>query len=127
MALYSNTTAKIHLGIASSDTSQDTFLDQIGPQCEAALLADLKIIVEQTTFTEFYGGTGTPRLYLRNTPVQSITTIHSRSDLYFGDGDAYTALDLLTAGDDYALSRDQEFTGSSIKSKSGIVHRIGAL
>lgn len=125
MALYDRSTVKVHLGIASGDTSQDTFLDQIGPQCEAALLSDLKITVEQTTFTEFYSGTGTPRLYLRNTPVQSITSIYTRGDLYYGDGTAYAATDLLTAGTDYTLARDQEYTGTSIKSKSGVVYRIG--
>lgn len=127
MAIFSRTTAKVHLGIASGDTSRDTFLDQIGPQCEAALLNKLKIIVEQTTVTEFLPGTGKNRLFLRRTPVQSITTIHARSDLYYGDGSAPTSADLLTAGTDYALARDQEFTGSNIKSKSGIVYRIGGV
>lgn len=123
--VFDLTTIKVHLGITG--TGEDTFLNQIGPQCEAALLASLGITVEQTTFTEFYSGTGKPRLYLRNTPVQSITTIHSRSDLYFGDGEAETAADLLTAGVDYTLARDQQSSGSNIKSKSGIVHRIGGL
>lgn len=125
MALYDQADVKTHLGITGTD--EDTFLDQIGQQCEAALLNDLKRTVEQTTVTEYQSGTGTNRLYLRRTPVQSITTIHVRGDLYYGDGDAEAAADLLTAGTDYALARDQETTGSNIKSKTGLLYRIGAV
>lgn len=124
MALYDRTAAQTHLGIGATEA---TFLDQVGPQCEAALLAYIKRPVEQTTYTEYHSGTGTPALFLRRTPVQSITTIHERSDLYYGDGDAATSDDLLTAGTDYTLDRDQETTGSSIKSKSGVVFRIGGV
>lgn len=75
--------------------------------------------------TEFYAGNGTPDLMLRESPVQAIASIYEDADAYWGyASDAFAAGDLLTAGEDYALQRDNGL-GTAI-SKTGLVKRIGA-
>lgn len=73
-------------------------------------------------FVEFHRGGGTSRLYLRETPVQSISSIYLDNAAYWGSADgAFAASTLLTDGTDYALvlddSRGQE-------SRSGLIERI---
>lgn len=78
------------------------------------------------TFTEFYDGTGTPYLKLKQRPVQSITTVHEDSDGYFGEPTtAFATADLLTAADDYVLLRDN--ANATEKSLSGQIVRINGV
>lgn len=124
MALTTVSVIKTQLGI--SGTSEDTKLTQLLTQADALIKKYIGQNVEQATYTEFYCGNGTQLLVLNQRPVQSITTIHLDGDGYFGDGSgAFAAADLLTAGEDYVLNRDNNT--ATEKSLSGIVYRIGTV
>lgn len=75
--------------------------------------------------TEYYGGNGRRELFLRQRPVQSVSSVYEDSAAYYGEADgAFPATSLLTAGTDYCLKRDNG-TGAVV-SKSGILLRIGS-
>ena len=76
------------------------------------------------TFTEFYSGNGTRYLHLRQSPVQSVTSVYEDQAAYYGEASgSFAAASLLTAGTDYALRRDN--ANATEKSLSGIIERIG--
>jgi hypothetical protein len=84
----------------------------------------LKRRLDWDTHTEFYSGDGTPFLVLNHWPVHAITSLWLSGNGWFGDGDGFTAADLLVAGDDYALSRSDTATAASL---SGVVRRINGV
>ncbi len=122
MALTTVPKVKLHLGITSNDL--DGQLAQFVEQADALIKNELSIDVEQSTYTEFYPGNGSPQLLLNHTPVQSITSAYEDPDAYYGEAPgAFASNTLLTAGVDYCLVRDN---GSATeKSSSGILLRIG--
>lgn len=115
---------KTHLGIAADDTSLDARLAALIQGVDAAIKSDLRRNIEQATYTEFYSGDGSRALRLKQTPVQSITTVYEDSSGLWGQGaDAFAAATLLTAGADYALDLDQP-DGTSL---SGLLYRVGGI
>lgn len=122
MALTTIALVKARLGIASTDTSQDTLLTTIVAEADDILKNYLGQNVESATYTEYYMGNGRRALCLRQRPVQSITSIHVDSDGYFGYGSSpFGTAELLTAGTAYSL----DLVSSTAFSESGIVWRIG--
>jgi len=78
------------------------------------------------TYTEYYDGTGSRELVLRHRPVQSITSVYVDDDGYYGEGSSpFASADLLTAGEDYCLKRDN--ASESEASLSGVLLRIGSV
>lgn len=122
MALTTKTQIKTLLGV--SDTSLDDVIDLLIPQAEEMIKGYLQREIEQTTYTEYYGGTGDQVLVLNQVPVQSITSVHEDRDGYYGDGtDAFPASTALVEGTDFVLKKD-DATNTEV-SKSGILYRIG--
>lgn len=124
MSLTTISVIKTQLGISGTD--EDAKLTQMLAQADALIKRYCDLQFESATFTEFYSGNGSQTLVLNQRPVQSITTLHEDADGYFGDGTgAFSADDLLTAGEDYVLNRDTN--SATEESRSGIVFRIGTV
>lgn len=78
------------------------------------------------TFTEFYSGTGTNRLPLRQRPVQSVASVYMDFTGYWGEGaNAFGTGALLVAGTDYALARDN--ANATEQSLSGQLCKLGGI
>lgn len=121
MALSSTTRLKLLLGVSASDTSQDSRLAQILAGVEAGVEAYLKRDLEAQTCTEFYDGTGRPKLVLRQYPVSSVSYVYLDQGGYAGQGsDAFASSTLLTAGTHYFLDKED-----SSGSRPGVLVRIG--
>ena len=87
MSLTSRSSAKVYLGIASGDTSDDTLLDTL------VLVADGLIkgilggrILEAASYTLKLDGSGRNFLRLPQWPINSITSIKIDPSWQFGDG-----------------------------------------
>ncbi len=76
--------------------------------------------------TEYYSGNGSQFFKLRQRPVQSITSVYLDSSAYWGESaTAFASSSLLTAGQDYALVRDNgDATEQSI---SGQIARLSGV
>jgi len=122
MALTTLLKMKSFLGITS--TTQDTQLDALRAAAEQAIKTELDRDLEANPLTEYYSGTGTRVLCLRETPVASISSIHIDFSGYYGQNtdSNFPSSTLLTAGKDYALRIDR-----GGMSYSGIVERIGTV
>lgn len=122
MALATLAKVKALLGVTSS--SQDVQLDALRLAADQAIKTDCDRAFESATYTEYYSGTGTRYLCLRETPVASITTIHLDYSGYYNQNPepVFGSDKLLTAGKDYALKIDRD--GMSF---SGIVERINTV
>ncbi len=126
MALTSRDNVKLLLSIATADTSKDALLDLLIAEADVIIENYLDRRIEQATYTEFYGGSGDERLFLKNYPVTSITSIHLDNGGYFGDGpDSFAADTLLTEGSDYVLNKDD--ASATAVSRSGEVFRINGI
>lgn len=78
-------------------------------------------LLQSTTLTEFYQGTGRQLLVLRHRPVTSITTVHVDETAAYGFASgSFGSSTLLTQGRDYAL----DITSAGY-SRSGLLRRIG--
>lgn len=120
MPITTPESVKAHMGIKNNDL--DSVLVTWIAQCEVAIARKIKRQISQVELTEFYSGTGTNTLWLRGTPVQSITSLSIDDAGYAGQGPGgYT--EVMQAGTDYALFVDQP-TGSGIASMSGRVWKI---
>ena len=122
MALTTIDAVKTHLGMEAGDTTLDPQLNQIIAGVDAAIKKQLKQQFESATYTEYYDGTGTETLYLRQTPV-SVTGLAVYEDLtgYFGvPAGSFASTTLLTHGTDYVLQKDQP-NGMSL---SGVLLRL---
>lgn len=73
MALFTLAEFKTHEGIVG--TSLDAFVTAMIPRSLAALERLTNRKLEAASFTEDYGGNGTPNLFLRYPPINSITEI----------------------------------------------------
>lgn len=126
MAILSVSDVKTYLGISGS--GEDSFLTVALASAEAAIKSYTRRCIEQTTYTEYHHGNGLRVLYLRNTPVQSITSVSVDSVGYFGQGDStpFGSDTLLTAGTDYALAIEGSQSAPTY-SLSGALHRVGGV
>ncbi len=104
---------------------EDAFLNAMWPACEQALKTLLGYNLEQQSYTEFYQGTNTDGLVLRQVPVQPNPTVWQDATGYWGQG-ANDPFDitgaLLKPGVDYYLELDGP---NAAYSGSGILRRIG--
>lgn len=77
-----------------------------------------------TERTEYYDGTGTRDLVLRQRPVQSVTNVYVDNSGYYGQAaGAFASSTVLVAGQDYAIIKDDPKYPTY--SKSGIVRWLG--
>lgn len=122
MSVITKTTIKTLLGL--NDTTLDDVIDLLIPQAEALVKSYLQREIEETTFTEYYSGTGNQILVLNQTPVQSILSVHEDADGYFENGtDAFPTSTALAEGKDFVLRKDN--ASDNEVCKSGILYRIG--
>lgn len=123
MAIASVSQVKAHIGITG--TQYDTVIATWINQCEAALSRLLKRQLSQVTITEFQSGTGDSNMWLRATPVQSITSLFLDNNGYGGQAPgAFGADTELLQGVDFYLDHDLPQTGDAVKSLSGKLVRI---
>lgn len=104
---------KLHLGIPSTDTSEDDKLNQFITEIESSVLSFLKRgSFTSASYTEYHSGNDREKLILKKRPVTAITSIHVDSTGYAGQGsDAFAASTLWVSGTDYwtpQLSADEE-------------------
>lgn len=96
MALTTTAQVQAYLGIP---VESDTRLDAIVAQVNAVIAAYCRRTFESATYTEYQSGGGGD-LWLANDPVTTLTSVHLKSDMYFGQN-APTSDDLLVQGTDY--------------------------
>lgn len=125
MALTSVPLARVHMGIAAADTSIDAWLNQVIPQVDLAIRNELgrEVIEYRAGIVEYLDGNGLQNLYLRHTPVQSITEVRLDHAGYAGQGAGFGSTTVLTAGTDYYLRKD-DVNGWS---RAGTLVRINAV
>jgi len=100
--------------------AQDDLIEALLPAADRAIKTFLGWEVERAEYTEFYSGTGTQALVLRQIPVVAILNLWLDSNGRWGDGvDPFDSTALLVQGVDYALNRNNDSTHS----ESGIVVR----
>ncbi len=124
--LSSLSSLRLHLGVPSSDTSEDTALTQFLTQAEALIRKYVRQAwsVPAISYTQYLNGRNTDTLILRHRPVTAITSVYLDRGAFFGTGeDAFAAATLLTAGSDYALEPDQ----SDGTSHSGLLRRLNGV
>lgn len=123
MALVTLEELKVALAIKSSSTTDDDMLYQYITSAQALIQSYLKIynLESHTVTSEYYRGTNTRYIRLRDRPVISVTSVYMDGTGYFGQGsDPFPAATLLTAGTHYALELDHP----AGYSRSGLVRRI---
>lgn len=99
---------KTHLGITSdADDARDrSILDSV----ESAVMRSCRRKFSQVARTEYYSGTGGPRLYLRERPLISVAGLWVDSQGYFGgpSGAFGGSNDAWTEGVDFVIERTEE-------------------
>lgn len=125
MSLATLSAIKLNLGIADSDTSQDSRLTAwMNAAIAAVQRACEGVDFESITRTEYYEPDGW-NLITRHRPISSITTVYEDANAAWGDeSGAFAADTILVAGSDYALVRDGSGVNGEV-AKSGIIRRIG--
>jgi hypothetical protein len=121
MTWTTKTNIKTLLGIA--DTSLDNVIDLLIPQAEELVKGYLQREIEETTYTEYYSGTGNQILILNQSPVQSVTSVYENPGGFYGDGlNAFPASSELVQGTNFVLRKDHATTTEA--SSSGILYRL---
>lgn len=101
MALSTLTDLKVFLNV--SGTGSDTYLTAILAAVDAAVKSYCERDIEQGTYTEYPDGYGTPLLYLKQYPVNSIT------DVWVDPNRAFGTDTKLVADVDYLLRNNKLF------------------
>jgi hypothetical protein len=121
------TALKHHLRIATSNVSEDFQLNQALRWADAAIKAELhrpNLDVPQT-YVDYYDGTNTPLIVLRQCPVTSVASVYLDRSGYWNQGaGAYAATTQLTAGVDYALRPDAP---DGVTSLAGLLVRVNGV
>lgn len=122
MALTTLQYVKDMLGITSN--TLNTQLDAFRVAAEQVIKTDCDRDFESAAYVEYYTGTGTKALPLRQTPVTAISSVYLDFAGYFGQGASspFSSVTLLAAGVDYTLQIDK-----NAASYSGILWRIGTV
>ncbi|KAA3609386.1 MAG: hypothetical protein DWQ01_08620 [Planctomycetota bacterium] len=98
MALLTLSEVKTYLGVGG--TNEDDFLNAVIPQAEAAAARFCRRdSFESGNFTELFDGRGMNEVWLRNTPILSVSSVHDDIENNF---DSNTEL----AASDFAFSAD---------------------
>ncbi len=113
------------LNVSSSDTSQDSWLTNLMTAADATVKSYLGQNIEPANYLEFYEGTGTRFLPLRQRPVTAINNLWVDFNANYGQNPAgaFGTDTLLTQGSDYVLDYDAGGTNS----RSGLVVRINTV
>lgn len=128
MAIVSLSDAKLFLGIAVGDTSEDDKLTFMIGMVDRIIKNYCRQNLEQATYTEFFSGDGTRAVVLRQRPIQSITNVWLDNSGYYGTGpSAFASTALLTSGTGYAPDWDITLSNAQVVSKSGLLIRIGTI
>lgn len=114
---------KTHIGIVGA--TEDAFLAQLEPAVEAALIKLIDRQLASTVYTaDYYSGTGTPILNLREYPVTAVAAVYEDPEGFWGQSpNAFAADTLLTAGTDYVLVKD----GRDGVAEGGRLFRLGTI
>ena len=108
MALVTRATLKLFLGLASTDTAQDTALDMHIDQCSARIETFCKRIFAAADYTSYLVGNGDRFLPLPQGPINSVASVNEDYYAFWGQApNAFASSTLLTAGTDYAIVKDQ--------------------
>ena len=104
---------KTHLGIASSDTSQDTRLTQFLVGVEEAVKNFCREGLKSETVTEYYDGSGRELLVLRRRPLTAVSSV--RVDAFGRAGlgaDAFPEESAWEIGEDFFPKRVDQSEGN---------------
>jgi len=122
---------KVFLGIDPGDTTQDALLNMLNADAQGICESYCRRRFEQDTYTEFYSGTGTHFIVLKQRPVQSLTNVWLDNNGFWGEGvgpsSPFGSTTLLTIGIDYALATDETLSDGSVVSRAGLLSRIGTI
>jgi hypothetical protein len=122
MALSDVATVKAQTGIASADTTKDSWITALLPAAEAAIKQYCGRDFTAAAATEYYTGANVPRLPLKRFPVTSVASVYEARAGFYGTGpDGYGTA--LTAGVDYALDSEGNASGS----KRGVLVRLNGV
>ena len=115
---------KTFLQIASSDTSEDTRLEELLDGVEWAVESFTKRRFASRSYTEYHDGNGRQLVVLRNRPVTAITSVKVDATGYYGNGtNAFAASTAWTIGTDYTpknLTADEDNPGLLIALKGSM-------
>lgn len=92
--LVSLSDMKSYLGITSSDTTNDTIIEDMILACGTMFDNELNRTLESATYTLYIDGTGTTSIFVPCYPISSITSIYIDNDRVFGS-------DTLVSSGDY--------------------------
>ncbi len=107
MALTTLADLKTYLGI--SDTSEDSLLNLLIADADAAILGYIGRTIEQATLTEYYSGDASQMLVLKQRPVTAVTSVHVDDSGYAGQGSgAFASATEWTAGTDFYIRTEVE-------------------
>lgn len=122
MAITSLQKFKDFLTISASVTTNDVAYQMHLDAAEAVAKRYCGRDFTSQAYTEFYDGTGTSTLPLRQRPVSAVSSVYLDCTGFYGDGsNAFASTTLLTVGTDYVLKRE----GGGSASKSGLLYRLG--
>lgn len=115
--------AKRFIGI--SGTADDARLNWLVQYADTAIKEFIGRDIESASYTEYYSGTGTRFLPLRQRPITAVANVWVDSTGRFGDNPdgSFAAVTVLVFGTDYGFQRD-EADGSG---RSGILVRYGTV
>lgn len=112
MAIISLDYLKIFLGATTS--AKDALYTVLADAASKAVKTYTDRDFESATYTEYYNGSGTHLLILRQRPVTSVTSVHVDATGYAGDGtNAFASDTLQTVGVDYILRKERGTQGDS--------------
>ncbi len=115
MALTDLETVKRLLNVPMDVTDNDVWYDALREAAEAIVKNYCKRDFESQAYTDYYSGSGTRYLVLRQRPVTAISSVYLDERGRFGqnpDG-SFSSATLLVNGQDYVLTFDQGTTTSS--------------
>ena len=121
MALTTLASVKAQAGIGISDTSRDTQIRSLIDGISSLIKQQLNRELESREYVEFYSGSGSSILLLRQFPVTNVTQVCIDDAGYFGASpDGFDNSRNLIEGIDYALMSGARNLGSA-----GMLRRIG--
>lgn len=125
MALTDLETIKRLLNIPMDVTVNDVWLDALREAAESNVKTYCKRDFESQIYTDYYSGSNTRYLVLRQRPVTAVTSVYLDHRGRFGqnpDG-SYSSDTLLTNGIDYVLTYDQ----GTATSACGVLQRVNGV
>jgi uncharacterized phiE125 gp8 family phage protein len=109
MSIITKSDVKTFLNISTS--TDDTLLDTLIACAEADAIANVGrcISTAASTYLEYYNGDGTPRLLLKNYPIQSVQHLYDDTDRLYAADSEIAAADFTIHGDQGIIELDRGF------------------